>query len=284
MADGVSDAGAGAPIYDWQDPSYRSFELGDVFGRAMRALGKHFVPLSLIAIPLVFLPNLVVSVLPYIGLGESVDFVEVLSAQFSLPALIATGIVLIVGAIIAPAAMVFLLVRAFNGDTVSAMESLRVGLSRFWVLIGVGVLMGLAMMLAAVLLIFPALILYSGWFVVSAIVVMERRGVTGSLSRSWELSNGHKWLIFVIIIATFVVSGVLAALATLFLAEPYSMDMETGEFTIASQGELIALGVANAVAATLGTLFSSALIASAYRELRVVKDGADASAIWDIFG
>ena len=106
MADGVSDAGAGAPRYDWQDPSYRSFELGDVFGRAMRALGKHFVPLSLIAIPLVFLPNLLVSVLPYIGLGESADLGEVLSAQFSLSALIATGIVLIVGAVIAPAAMV----------------------------------------------------------------------------------------------------------------------------------------------------------------------------------
>ena len=275
----VDNSDAPAPQYDWQRKDYRTFELGEVFGRAFRAIGQRAVPLLVISALLVVLPQFLASYMPYLVMQDGFDA----ASLFSLPVIISSVLVLLATTIIAPAAMVYLLLKAFNNEDVGAMESLRVGLSRFLVLLASGILMGLGMLLGALLFLIPAIILYCGWFVLTPVVVMERVGVTGSLARSWELTRGHKWLVLVVLILMFVLSLVVQAVLTLPFADPFEIDPETFELIPASATQALLAAAAASVAAVVSTVISSALVASTYRELRVVKEGVDGASIADVF-
>ena len=282
----VDQNAADTPQYDWQNASLRKFELGDVFGRAFRALKSSFPALAAIAAVLVFVPNLLFSLLPGLALVESgaVDVSSIGAAFLGVGALfmVLMLITIFVGAVLAPAAMTVLLLNRFNGTPMGAMESVRLGLSRFWVLLGASILAGLGILAGTLLLIVPGIILYCGWFVVMPVVVMERRGVTDSIGRSWELTRGYRWWILVVVIGTAIISGIISGLFTAPFPDAMAFD-PSGEVTYATRGQVIGLSIASGVAAVLATMISSALIASTYRELRVVKEGADSSQIADIF-
>jgi hypothetical protein len=95
-------------------------------------------------------------------------------------------------------------------------ESLRFGLSRFWSIILVGVLVGLAVVGGFILLVVPAFIFLTRfWVSVPALVIEDRRG-REALKRSWNLVKGRSWPVFgtiiVIGIGTSLLSGLLTQL------------------------------------------------------------------------
>ncbi len=61
---------------------------------------------------------------------------------------------------------------------------------------GVSILSGLGIVLGYLLLIVPGIVLSVRWFLAYVIAVVEDRGVTGSLSESWEVTEGNSWPIF----------------------------------------------------------------------------------------
>lgn len=67
------------------------------------------------------------------------------------------------------------------------------------------VLVSFASSLGLCLLIFPGIYLALSWWFVCPVVIVERKGVCQSLSRSWELSSGYRWDLFRIY-CTYIVS------------------------------------------------------------------------------
>jgi hypothetical protein len=155
-----------------------------------------------------------------------------------------------------------------RGRQVSLGDSLKVGLSRFFPIVGLAILMSLGIGFGVVLLIIPGLILLTMWFVSTPVCVVERLGPFRSMARSSQLTKGHRWkilgLFIVLAIGGAIASGVIEA----------------------------ALGVMGGAALTLiggllwngiwGAFYAIAAVVT-YHDLRVAKEGTDIEQIAAVF-
>jgi hypothetical protein len=106
--------------------------------------------------------------------------------------------------------------EATIGDPVDVESSYRFGFRRIGGVIGVGLLVGLIVAVGLILLIVPGIIFWVFFSVSIPVLIIENRGVTQSMGRSWNLVSGHFWHVFGVIIVTYliaaVVSGILGAI------------------------------------------------------------------------
>jgi len=146
-------------------------------------------------------------------------------------------------------------------------ESLKVGLRRFLPLMGLAFLVALLMVIGLILLIIPGLILYTIWFVSVAACVVERTGAWASMRRSRELTKGHRWKVF----------GIVLLLILLSLVNPLLQVVLS-----AAGGAILAL-IGTTIWTAIGSALSSVLIAVTYYELRAAKEGIDIEQIASVF-
>jgi hypothetical protein len=79
-------------------------------------------------------------------------------------------------------------------------------------LIGAGILATLIVIVGFILIIIPGLIALTFLAVVAPAVVIERAGVTGSLSRSRELVSGNAWRVFGVIVVLFLLTAIIGSI------------------------------------------------------------------------
>lgn len=116
----------------------------------------------------------------------------------------------------------------YQGMVVRVVEEARSGSREFAVrdlaqsvlpvlgpLIGAGILAVLGILGGTLLLIVPGLYLLTVWAVVAPVIVVERRGVFDSFGRSRQLAKGHGWQIFWVLVVSFAITAVIAALFAL---------------------------------------------------------------------
>lgn len=84
--------------------------------------------------------------------------------------------------------------------------------------IGAGVLAGIAIVVGFVFLIVPGLFLLTIWSMVIPVIVLERRSVGESFGRSWDVVRGNAWIVFGLIVVTFVLIFVAEAVIRLAFA------------------------------------------------------------------
>jgi hypothetical protein len=115
-------------------------------------------------------------------------------------------------------------------------------------LIGNGILKGIAVTIGIVLLIVPGLILLTIWAVTGPAIVIERRGVIDAFSRSWELVRGQAWMVFAIILVTFLLTqGITYLLGTI------------GDSVADTAGYIIFQAIAGALTAPITGLIAAIL-------------------------
>ena len=150
---------------------------------------------------------------------------------------------------------------------VSLIESLKVGLRRFLPLTGLAFLVGILTVLGIMAFVIPGLILYTMWFVAVAACVVDRTGPWASMRRSRELTKGHRWKILGLALLLLLLSGLNVVLQLALKA---------------AGGETLAL-IGNLIYTSLGSVFSSIVIAVSYYELRAAKEGLDIEQIASVF-
>ena len=131
--------------------------------------------------------------------------------------------------------------------------------------LGMWILWVLGVGLASILLLVPGIMLLVRWSVALPAVVIEREGVLGSLRRSRDLTDGHRWPIlgFMLLLALF---GAVVLLITRFGGAALAAAVG------GSGGSTLALAVSfvtNAIASTVGGSATAAL----YFELRRASEG-----------
>jgi uncharacterized membrane protein len=155
-----------------------------------------------------------------------------------------------------------------RGRPVNLVESLQVGLRRFFPIIGLSICISLLAGLAALALIFPAFILFTMWFVATPACVVEQLGPIRSMGRSRQLTKGHRWKIFGLMLSLFIVLGLVSGVLGATLGA-------VGGTTLALVGAVLWSGV-------WGAFYAISVVVT-YHDLRVAKEGTDIDQIAAVF-
>ena len=136
-----------------------------------------------------------------------------------------------------------------TGIAPSLTDAYRWGLSRLWKVFVVSLMSGILIGLGLILLVIPGIILIMGFEVVYPLATLENESAVGVLERSWQLTRGHRWHIFVVLfvllignlVLNFLISiplGIVGALAVpvwpLAAAVAVLTDIISVIFTVAS--------------------------------------------------
>jgi hypothetical protein len=235
------------------------FSLGQVFDRTFAILSRNLLPFCMVTL---------VASLPH-ALMDAARMGAV------APGSVRAGLMLIFGGLgtmilgaISQAAVLYGAFDDMRGRPVNLVESLRIGLRRFFPLLGVVILLVIFVLLAAIALVFPAFIVMTMLFVSIPACVVERLGPIKSMGRSAQLTKGYRWKIFGLVFATIIVAlikqSVLGGLARV-----------TGGSTLAIIVLLLWSTVWNA--------FQAILTVVTYHDLRVAKEGVDTDQIAAVF-
>jgi hypothetical protein len=247
------------------------FRIGKVFSRAWSVFSRNFVTF-MVVIGIANLPSLFI---PQPAVGAAANPAANLGVTFF--------VVLFLTIVLSTVGQAMVLYGAFQdmrGRPVSLADCVKVGLSRFFPLIGLAVCVVVALMFAAILLIFPALILAMMWSVATPVCVVEQVGPFRSLGRSRELTKGHRWRIFglvlVILIPAMIVGAIVGVVVFLILGASGILTLNA---TLAwSLGQLFDL----VWKAAWGAFFA-AVLAVTYHDLRVAKEGLTTDQIAAVF-
>jgi hypothetical protein len=127
------------------------------------------------------------------------------------------------------------------------------------------------LLIIVVCVIIVGAILYMRWLVAVPACVLERLGPWKCLQRSAQLTKGHRWKLFGMMMALSVPAATGRALA---FALPVSVAMGGG-LPLLPVGAAALVALIHLTWNALYGAFSAALIAVTYHHLRVAKDGVD---------
>jgi hypothetical protein len=267
------------------------FRVGRVISRSFSLLSKHWLTFPIIT-AVAYVPSLFVA-----PAGETLMLGRtgaVPIERIGLVILIAL-IVMFVLIFLTQAVIVHAAFQSMRGQRIDLGESVKIAFRRFFPILGIMIIWMLVAMGAAIVvfaaggvvayaLSAPFLafvfgiafivamgVLVAMWFVALQACVVEKAGVFGSLRRSAELTKGHRWRIFGLIVTTVIV-GLLVGLLVGALAGAVSLLM----------GAVVGTIISFVWQAFWGAYYALTGVV-AYHDLRVAKEGIDIEQIAAVF-
>ncbi len=250
-------------------------DLGRVVSRTFSAIGANFVTFFLLVFVFSALPSFAITFAvgyfvpdlfsPSASVADSLlgSLVELLA---SIPSYVAVGAVTH-GAIV-----------SFNGGRADLGDCLSTGVRNLVPLVVVGFLTSVAVILGMIALIVPGIIIAIVLSVTVPVLVVERRGIFGSMSRSAELTKGNRWAILGLVVVCVIVVLLLAVVVGFLV-----VGVAGGPAALASTTGIWATAIATVLGSALGSMVSSAGVASLYHELRSVKEGVTSDELAKVF-
>jgi len=257
-------------------PLQRELRIDRVLGHSFSLLGNRLSRYFLLS-ALPGLPSLLVAIFSarLDGLQSSSNSFFLGSSGFGaatagVAALMAFAIVIvmIVAFTAIYVAMIYGVFQDMRGQEFRLGEGLGRGLSRFWPLVGLWICAALGIAAGLLLLIVPGMILFTMWWVAAPACVIEQLGPIRSLERSGELTRGNRWRIFAIVLVISLGSAMVGGLLTV----PMTL-----------LGMPVAAAVLNYIWSTLTTAYHLIATVVAYYELRLGREGIDASSLASVF-
>ena len=242
------------------------FRVGSVLGRSFSILFKNIVPFGLLSV-VVMAPTYIfaIAVNPMIYLGESGSPMVTL----------AINVIETLLSYLVYGALVYGTFQELRGRRASLGDCFSRGMAVMFPIFGVAIVVGLLTGLATLALVIPGLIVATMLWVAIPAAVIEKTGLS-SLARSSELTKGHRWKVFFIIVLLFIFGFVLA------------IGVITGATTVAvatasNGGSWTISVVALLLVTAFVTALSAVVSAVGYHDLRVAKEGVDVEQIAAVF-
>jgi len=272
------------PQFEWQNPKPQ-FDVGRVLGRTFSTLKNNFLKFGLSAFFVMGLPMFFLGLWPLLA-GASEGLLS--GAEYSERLIVGSMVASVLGVIlyfflylIVQAILIHACFKDFAGEQVSLKASSKTALGLSLPLIGLMILYSLGLFAGFILLIIPGIILLLGWYICIPVMVVEKKGVTESLGRSWELTKGYKWWLLLLTIILWVITAVISAVLTL-ASVPFG-NPTMAAFTGGSNLFWIVYAFTSALAQTIGVLISTAAVAAIYYEIRDLKEGITPESIASVF-
>ena len=244
------------------------FRIGTCLSKALSVYFANFVSFTAMGL-LVLVPGFMVLMMFFgnllAGLGP-----DLLTAEGRLHATPMTMIGFL-AAFIAVLALQYLLIgtvvygtlQYLQGNTPPAAAALAQGLKRIVPLIGLAALTTVLVGAGLLLLVVPGVIIALMLCVAVPVLMVEGPGILASLSRSRALTKGLRWQLLGLFLVA--IAGCVAVIALVSL--PF-------DFLLPQEGAIVLAGAIIETAVQLfTTVFITVLVAVAYHELRVAKDG-----------
>lgn len=168
-------------------------------------------------------------------------------------------------------------VAHFEGRKASFGESIGAGMAVLVQLIVLVILIGICAGLGFLFFIVPGVILYCMWAVASPALVEERPSIMGALSRSRELTRGHRWKVLGALLLMLVIYWLISALAGMVGLSSVRAGADPAAFF--TTGFI----VSSVVLGTLTNVIWGTMQASMYVELREAHDGPGHAQLEDVF-
>jgi hypothetical protein len=232
------------------------FRVGSVFSRAAAVLSRNFLTF--------FVVTLVAGLPRVLLIGDPARGV----ATDALGKILLGAFLSIVLGTLAQAVVLYGAFQDMRGRPVTLGDCLRIGLSRFFPIIGLAICMSLGMMVGLLLLVVPGVILAVMWFVATPACVVEQLGPLASMGRSRALTKGHRWKIFGMLLLVLIGAGIVSVVIEAALGL-------TGNTVLVTLGTLVWTGVWGA--------FYAIFVVVTYHDLRVAKEGIDIHQIASVF-
>ena len=234
------------------------FRLGPVISRSASTLWRHFLSFFVVGL-IASWPILLHASIRTAEAGDE-------HALRHLLWLLLILVLLMVFGTFGQAVIVHAAFQDMRRGPVRLVESLNVALQRFWPLMGLA-LAGLLTMVGLALLLVPGLIFSTLWFVCSPVCIVEQLGPWTSLRRSRELTRGHRWKVFGLVLLLVIGSSVSS------VVEPWVT--ATTSAVVGAVGASMWNGIWIA--------FTAITTIVTYHDLRVVKEGTDIEPIAVVF-
>lgn len=239
----------------------RNFSLGAVlsasFSMFFNRIG-HFVPLALLCYVPVFI---------FLAVNQT----DISEESSPLVTILESIIDILCSSIFAALATYEVVMNA-NGRRVTMGEAISAAMPRIVPVALTSILLGILIAIGAMLLIIPGLIVMTMLFVTIPIVVVERLGPGGSMSRSAALTKGNRWPIFGLVL---IIWGVTIGMSQVFV-HSFGLDMILA-------GNAVAFTVILTVFSIIMGVFNAIAVAHTYVYLKVSQEGANLNELADVF-
>ncbi|HXQ10402.1 MAG TPA: hypothetical protein VN805_05310 [Caulobacteraceae bacterium] len=255
------------------------FELGRVIERTFASIVRNFAVFALLALLLAGIPAALTGGLLALA-STGATSTPVAAGDTGLVAIGASAfsITFFVGAIAAfvlRGAIVYGAVADLNGRRASLGECLSTGLRHVGWLFLLAIVVTVAEVCGYILLIVPGLMMLTAWIVAVPAQVVERTGVFGAMQRSADLTRGHRWPIFGLMVIFVLGSGLVQGVAAAATAPLVAASATTGQ--------VVSQVVIQPLATTLTALVAAVGVASIYFELRSAREGIGPEALAAVF-
>lgn len=243
-----------------------SFDFGRVVQRTFKVIGDNIGLFAGAAGALVVAPVFLATTVGL--LGKSVW-------AFGLSNVIG-GLLAAIGAFVLQGVIVFVAISKLNGRAVETGEAVNVG-ARFGLpLFGLAIISTMGIGLGFLLLFVPGLILAVMWAVAVPALIMEKRGVFASLQRSRDLTRGHRWSIFGLLVVWFVISIIVSMIVQAIsgaagVTSTVAAAMEGGAARLTPM--IVLATLLSSLSSGLQSVIGAAGVSSIYYELRTTKEG-----------
>ena len=142
------------------------------------------------------------------------------------------------------------------------------GMGRLLPLLVTCLLAGVALMFATMLLVVPGIMLWTAWYLLTPVCVLEQLGPVESLKRSAALTKGNRWRIFGLILILLVFGGIAAAIPVV-----------GAKLSLGGSAAALVQVVCQALLGVYGTAVSVV----AYQDLRAAREGVGGGRIASVF-
>lgn len=256
-------------------PSFEEkFDIGRVLSLTFSVIGRNALLFFGLAFVVSAIPQIILQYFQIQAIGPQANADVPDPGQFATIAIYSLGFFLF--SVIFGGLLNAMLCRAaiedLNGGRPQFGECLSGAISVLLPLIAIGFVAAIGISIGFLFLMVPGIYLALSWAVAIPVLVQERAGVFGSLSRSRALTRGSRWRMLAMFVVLFVTLWVLQI--------PLAMLGAVGSsFGSAFIGPAIATGIA----ATLSSVMGTTIAAVSYIELRRIREGTSVDELAQIF-
>jgi hypothetical protein len=241
------------------------FEIGRVFTRTFGVIGANLVPFLALAILFQAVPAALVSLGTFYAKAHTGADLSLVRDAVMLVR-VALGYVL-------TAAIVRGAIVDLDGRKASLGDCLSMGLRYAAPALVVALITMLGYFVGLILLIVPGVILMLAWSVATPVLVIERKGVFGSLSRSAELTRGHRWSML----------GLYVCMGLLMIVLSLPCGLVTGIVSAMTPGNLVPALIFSSLVSAVEAMFIAVALTAAYTELRGSREGVGVAELASVF-
>ncbi len=241
---------------------------GRIMSRGFEALGRNFAAFLGLSLALAGLPAFAIHlwVIGRILPGGDPDLVPFWWLATTLASWVLAA--LLQGILVRETALHLAGRPAQRGASIAAGLRLFLPILAISVIVAIGAVVGLALMIV------PGVIFYIMMIAAVPALVEERRGVFGSLARSYRLTGGCWLPIFVLLVIYAIFAAVVSTVfGLLFGVRNFGWD----------DSDPLMSAIASGLGSTMIAMVGATMVAALYIELRTVKEGATPDDLATIF-